>query len=137
MATGKAFLAFRHLPLIRIHKRAVSAAQAAECANREGRFWEMHDQLFAAPDQLASDAIQAHAGALGLSRSWTECFGAPSNSQVAADLKEAERLKIGSTPGFLIGRMEGPDSFKILAFIDGAREIAEFSRALDNVASTR
>lgn len=43
---GDVLLAFRHLPLRAIHPLAYPAARAAECAGRQGRFWEMHDWLF-------------------------------------------------------------------------------------------
>src|SRR5262245_53327486 len=42
---GKVLLAFRHLPLTVIHPRAMAAAVAAQCAEHQGRFWEMHDRL--------------------------------------------------------------------------------------------
>ena len=45
--TGQVLLAFRHLPLDRIHPRARPAAEAAECASRQGKFWRFHDLLFA------------------------------------------------------------------------------------------
>ena len=46
--TGKVRLAFRHLPLP-MHQRARAAAEAAECARRQSRFWEFHDQFFTNP----------------------------------------------------------------------------------------
>ena len=44
--TGKAFLAFRHLPLA-IHRNGQKAAEAADCASEQGKFWEMYDFFFA------------------------------------------------------------------------------------------
>lgn len=48
--TGKAFFAFRHLPLEAIHPHARRAAEAAECARRQDRFWTVHDTIFRSPD---------------------------------------------------------------------------------------
>lgn len=49
--TGKVRVAFRHLPLP-IHSRAQRAAESAECAQRQGRFWAMHDLQFQVPMRL-------------------------------------------------------------------------------------
>ena len=43
---------FRHFPLIQVHPHAEHAAQAAEVAGRQGKFWEMHDYLFEHQDAL-------------------------------------------------------------------------------------
>ena len=44
--TGKAALYYRHFPLDNIHPLAIPFANASECANQEGKFWQMHDKLF-------------------------------------------------------------------------------------------
>src|SRR6185436_20936742 len=41
--TGKVRYVFRHTPIERIHPQAMKAAEAAECAGTQGKFWEMHD----------------------------------------------------------------------------------------------
>src|SRR5262245_2735820 len=46
IAPGRVLLVFKHLPLRSIHPAALPAAQAAECAGAQGRFWPMHDRLF-------------------------------------------------------------------------------------------
>jgi protein-disulfide isomerase len=43
---GKAKLVYKHLPLPQLHPNAQKAAEAAECARDQGKFWEMHDILF-------------------------------------------------------------------------------------------
>ncbi len=66
-------LVFRHFPLINLHDKAALAAQAAEAAARQGKFWQMHDLLFGEQTQWVSmdgDAFQRYlkdaAGRLGL-----------------------------------------------------------------------
>ena len=59
-------LAFRHFPIRSSHPRAWAAAAAAEAAARQGRFWEMHDLLFADQGRLEDPHLWARARTLGL-----------------------------------------------------------------------
>lgn len=63
--TGKARYVIRHFPLERVHPLARKAAEASFCANEQGKFWALHDRLFADQTKLASDDILAHASAIG------------------------------------------------------------------------
>src|SRR3981081_2105023 len=58
--------AFRHFPLAEIHPHAEMAAEAAEAAGAQGRFWEMHDLLFKNQDALNDTDLLRYAEALGL-----------------------------------------------------------------------
>jgi protein-disulfide isomerase len=58
--------AFRHFPLSQIHQYAFQAAEAAEAAGAQDRFWQMHDLLFTHQDRLATPDLIGYAGALGL-----------------------------------------------------------------------
>src|SRR5437762_12599119 len=53
--------AFRHFPLTRIHPHAERAAEAAEAAAAQGRFWQMHDQLYEHQDALEDEDLLVHA----------------------------------------------------------------------------
>ena len=108
--TGKAQFIFRHLPLD-IHPTAFLAAQSAECARRQNRFWPMHDELFARPKEipLTMQLIGGFATKVGIE---SEEFEACVNKSLAsADIKRDEdlaaRLGITGTPTFLVGRREG------------------------------
>ena len=57
---------FRHLPLSDVHPRAQLAAEAAEAAAAQGKFWEMHDKLFEHQDALAPSDLVRYAEELGL-----------------------------------------------------------------------
>ena len=63
---GKVQLIFRHLPLDRIHPMARQAAEVAECAGQQGKFWEMHDVLFKAATPLQSAHFRSLAKTIGL-----------------------------------------------------------------------
>jgi protein-disulfide isomerase len=57
---------FRHFPVKSSHPRAYAAACAAEAADLQGKFWEMHDALFADQGRLEDPHLWARAEALGL-----------------------------------------------------------------------
>jgi len=57
---------FRHFPIAEVHPHALLAAQAAEAAGAQGRFWEMHDLLFTHPHHLNDADLHDHARTLGL-----------------------------------------------------------------------
>jgi protein-disulfide isomerase len=57
---------FRHFPLVSQHPHAWHAAQAAEAAGTQNRFWQMHDHLLSHQHSLTDDELEIHAGALGL-----------------------------------------------------------------------
>lgn len=59
-------LVFRHYPRSGIHPHAQEAAEAAEAAGAQGRFWEMHDLLFANQNALAAKDVYRYAGQLSL-----------------------------------------------------------------------
>ncbi|MFC8192987.1 DsbA family protein [Cellulomonas sp. NPDC057328] len=63
---GRVRLVWRHFPLFQVHPHALAAALAAEAAGAQGRFWELHDRLFADQEHLTDDDLRAHAVALGL-----------------------------------------------------------------------
>jgi protein-disulfide isomerase len=62
----KVRFAFRHFPLEGVHPHALRAAEAAECAGGQGKFWQMHDLLFEKQGQLEVRQLFAHARTLGL-----------------------------------------------------------------------
>ncbi len=59
-------LVYRDFPLYSLHPNAGPAAEAANCANEQGRFWEYHDLLFAAEQGLGREAYEAYASQLNL-----------------------------------------------------------------------
>ncbi len=58
--------AYRHFPLEEVHPHALLAAEAAECAGAQGKFWQMHELLFANQDHLKPKNLHAYAEQLGL-----------------------------------------------------------------------
>src|SRR5437773_8154130 len=57
----KVRLVYRHFPLVRVHPRALRAAEAAEAASSQGKFWEMHTLLYLNPGRLKDNDLRSHA----------------------------------------------------------------------------
>jgi protein-disulfide isomerase len=57
---------YRHFPLINVHPRALRAAEAAEAAGVQGKFWEMHRLLYLHPNKLEQRDLHKHANQIGL-----------------------------------------------------------------------
>lgn len=86
------------------HQHAERAAIAAECAHRQGRFWEYADRLFAGQERLGDGVIEDAARDLGLDM---EAFQAcvtnrETAAEAAADQAEGERLGVDGTPTFYV-----------------------------------
>jgi len=97
-------LIFKHLPLSSIHPQALGAAQAAVCAEKQGRFWDYHDRLFASSPNLSPLILEKIASDIGLNTGeFSSCLnGEESRSAVLRDLQVANKLGIQGTPTFVI-----------------------------------
>ncbi|HET9953186.1 MAG TPA: thioredoxin domain-containing protein [Polyangiaceae bacterium] len=122
---------FKNLPLAG-HARAMPAALAAACAHEQGKFWPMHDLLFA--DQHAAEDADflAYARQIGLDVAvWQACLASDRpRARVTADLTLAEQAQIGMTPSYLINGIRYPglqQRQNLLAAIDRANAQVEES----------
>ena len=104
----KVRIVYRDYPLP-MHAQAQAAAEAAQCAHAQGKFWEYHDRLFAEQEQIgAPDKLTQVAGAVGLdAAAFKTCLDGGQFRQAVTDEKtEGERLGITATPTFFInGRL--------------------------------
>jgi protein-disulfide isomerase len=137
--TGRIKYVLRHLPLERLHPRAFDAAVAAECAGDNGRFWEMHDRLFAAQEKLAKTDLLGHAQALQLDvvRFETCLSSARTRGIVKDDLDEANRLGITGTPTFFVGELVNGTTLRATRKIVGAQPFGVFRTVLDEVLASQ
>ncbi len=97
-------LVFRHLPLKELHPNAVAAAEAGICADQQGRFWEMHDAMYADQRALSAEALAATAERLGLQMDrYRSCLDASSTRRALDDDGAAARaLGLNGTPYFFV-----------------------------------
>jgi protein-disulfide isomerase len=133
---GKAKFIFRNMPL-RSHKAAQPAAVAAECARRQGRFWEMHDILYRNQMAFAEEYLRKDATEIGLQLDeFDSCVAAPGKAELIADIREATRLGLNVTPTFLIGVNRAQDLL-LSKKITGSQPYAVFKQVLEEVVDTK
>jgi protein-disulfide isomerase len=99
-----ACLVFRHYPLDEIHPHAMLAAEAAEAAAAQGRFWPMHDLLFRHELHLGRDKLLYCARAAGLDMRQFErdIDAGVHRGRVEADIKDARASHVMSTPAIFV-----------------------------------
>ncbi|MEW6748294.1 MAG: DsbA family protein [Candidatus Micrarchaeota archaeon] len=119
IATGKVRYAFRDYPL-GFHPYAQNAAEAAQCAGDQGRYWEMHDKLFENQDALSVSDLRRYSAELGLDTSmFDQCLDSGKYSQeVQADKRAGDAAGVSGTPTFFINgkKLVGAVSYETFEF---------------------
>jgi protein-disulfide isomerase len=115
-------IVWKHLPL-KMHAQAPGAHKASEAAHLQGKFWEMHDLIFANQRDLNDEAYIRYAGQLGLDvEKFTQDLKSPEvKARVDKDMDEAAGMGVTGTPGFFINGK----------FLSGAKPFADFQRLID------
>jgi len=132
VGTGKVKVAFRQFPLEAIHPFALGAAEAAECAGNQGKFWPMHDLLFNNQKQLAANDLSGYADQLRLNRgAFESCMSASTIAKVRADAVSGAALGVTGTPAFLVGAIQPDGHVRVSARLVGARPTADFEAVID------
>jgi diadenylate cyclase len=116
---------FRHFPLDSAHPRARRAAQAAEAAASQGRFWEMHDLLYERQDELGEEDLMRYAAELGLDlRRFEEDLASDHHAwRIEEDRVGGDRAGVRGTPTLFVNgvRYTGPMDFDgLLAAVEEA-----------------
>src|SRR5262245_21987324 len=132
ISTGRVQYAFRHFPLERTHRLAMAAAEAAECAGAQAKFWEMHRRLLLIQTEFNDGTWSREANALKLNLPEFEaCVGKTmALSAIRNDIAEGKRLGVSSTPTFLIGRASKGDDVRIMTRVRGSQAYSAFESAL-------
>ena len=96
-------LVFKHYPLEAIHSEAKNAAVAAQCALREGKFWEIKDVFFNNPDKLSTEFLIEAGKSLGLGRQYAACVtNQETLAEVEQDIQDGMQVGVQGTPAFLV-----------------------------------
>lgn len=132
--SGKMKHVFMDFPLD-MHKDAFKASEAGLCAGDQGKFWEMHDKLFANPQVLKPDNLTRHAEALGLDMvKFNQCLGGGMHaSEIRKSVAEGQKAGITGTPAFLLGLAEPNGKVKAVKKIVGAQPYSSFKSEIDEI----
>jgi protein-disulfide isomerase len=101
---GKIRFQFRHFPLTLIHQRSLKASESAVAAGQEGKFWEMHNVLFANRRNLGTTSLKLHSKEAGVKNKkfLDELVNGVYGWQVQDDLKEGINRGVKEIPAFFI-----------------------------------
>ncbi len=120
--TGKVKIIFRDFPLS-FHKNAQKAAEAAECAGEQEKYYEMHDMLFESGVSLGVDSFKQYAKEIGLNtKEFDVCLDSGEmKSEVLKDMADGQKAGVRGTPAFFIdGKL-----------ISGAQPFSVFEQAIE------
>jgi protein-disulfide isomerase len=114
-------IVWKDFPLTSIHPQAFKAAEAGQCAQEQGKFWELHDRLFANQQALQSDSLKKYAADSGLDAAkFNACLDtAKYGDRVQEQMGIGTRLGVSSTPTvFVNGRLvSGAQPFEVFTTI--------------------
>jgi protein-disulfide isomerase len=119
---GKVRLVYRDFPLP-FHPNAQKAAEAAHCAGDQGKYWEMHEQLFQNQKALAVADLKAHAKTLGLDGGkFEKCLDSGEKAKEVEEHKKAgAEVGVTGTPAFFVNGV----------VLTGAQPVGEFKSIID------
>ena len=102
---------FRNFPQVRVHAYAQRAAEAAEAAGAQGKFWEMHDYLYEHPEALDVENLARAAGVLGLDKVKfdREVAERVYSKRVQQDVQSGNASGVGGTPTIFINGVRNDD----------------------------
>jgi protein-disulfide isomerase len=125
----------KDFPLESIHKLASKAAEAADCAGEQGKYWEMRKRFFANQKDLKLEEMANQAGGIGLNREvFQQCLNSGKFSAgVLANMGEGQKAGIRSVPSFLIGFAQPDERVKAVKMIKGAQPYSAFKEAIESL----
>jgi protein-disulfide isomerase len=135
---GKLSYVFVNFPLENVHANAFRAAEGAECAGKQDKFWEMHHQLFRNQSRLNEQELSRLAADLGLDiPKFQKCLSGETTDMIRADMAEGRRLGVAGTPAFFIGTRASDGSVALVKRISGAVPLDVLRQAIDEVTKDK
>lgn len=136
ISTGKINFVYRDFPIQSIHPNAVLAALTSECADDQGKFWEMHDMIFEnqkswqdLQTSQSASIFKEYAIKIALNADeFDSCMTSGKHlEEIQNDLNDGRAYDVTGTPGFFVGNEK-------IGFtkIDGAQPFSSFQKVIDN-----
>jgi protein-disulfide isomerase len=118
---------FRNFPISTSHPHAEQAAEAAEAAATQGRFWQMHDLLYENQQRLGDEDLRAYAEQLGLElESFVQELAEHAHAnRVREDFMSGVRSGVNGTPTFYINGSRHDDSYDVETLLAALERAAE------------
>jgi protein-disulfide isomerase len=136
--TGKVLLAFRHFPIASPHLLAFKAAEAATCAGRQGKFWEMHDLLFQNQQPRDEDELRQLAKrVVSDAEAFAQCLNGRAARDVQLDAGGGLALGFSATPALLIGIVQADGRVKANRLVSGAIPASALADAVDHLLAEK
>jgi protein-disulfide isomerase len=114
---------YRDFPLTSLHENALKAAEASECADDQGKYWEYHDLLFQNQSALDDASLKSYAASLGLdTAAFDQCLDSDAQmSEIQKDVQDGITAGVQGTPAFFVNGI----------LIEGAQPYAVFQAAIE------
>src|SRR3990172_6070851 len=139
ISTGKVRMVYRDFPIDNIHKDAQKAAEAAQCAGEQGKYWNMHDKLFENQKALGVDNLKKYATELRLSTDrFDDCLNSGKYAEeIQKDLVDGQEAGVEGTPTFYLGYTNDKDKTIQGKPIRGAMPYNNFKQAIDKLLAEK
>ncbi len=124
---GKIRFVFRNFPITQVHPHAEQAAEAAEAAAAQGKFWDMYELLLQDSSDLDLDSLLRYADRLGLdvARFRNEVVGNVYAEKISNDISEGIRNGVNQTPKFYVNGRRIDGKFPMEGLVDAVRDAVE------------
>lgn len=138
---GQLRVAFFHAPAGPLRPLGVPAAEAAECASRQGLFWAVHDTLYRSQPPRDLAELRTLIAGTGVKtdgpNGLDECLGSDVRLRVADHAAIAYGANVRSTPTLMIGYSEAGDGVRIVKRIVGAPDLETITAAIESALAAR
>ena len=138
ISTGKVRMVYRDFPIDNIHKDAQKAAEAAQCAGEQDKYWNMHDKLFDNQKALGVNNLTKYAKELRLSTDrFDDCLNSGKYAEeIQKDLTDGQEAGVEGTPTFFLG-ITNKDKTIQGKPIRGAMPYNTFKQAIDKLLTEK
>ena len=137
--TGRIQYVLRDFPIASLHPYAAKAHEAAHCAGEQGKYWEMHDQLFTNQKALQAEHLAGYARKAGVSDDavFQICLESGKYHRLSqGSIDEGTRAGVRGTPSFLLGVTDGDGNVRVLKLIRGAQPFPVFQEHINSLLTS-